>query len=61
MNSDGVNLHYYCSNFANLHIFSLTDISNFGLKYVILIYFSILHCLMQMLKSNKISINVCFV
>ena len=30
MNSDNVILHDYCSNFANLHIFSLTDESDFG-------------------------------
>ena len=30
MNSDSVNLHDYYSNFANLHIFSLIDVSDFG-------------------------------
>ena len=30
MNSDNVNLHDYDYNFANLQIFSLTYVSNFG-------------------------------
>ena len=30
MNSISVNLHNYCNNFTNLHIFNLTDVSDFG-------------------------------
>ena len=30
MNSGNVNLHDYNSNFANLHIFNFTDVSDFG-------------------------------
>ena len=29
MNCDSVILHYYYNNFANLHIFNLTDVSDF--------------------------------
>ena len=30
MNNIRVNLHDYCNNFANLHIFNLIDMSDFG-------------------------------
>ena len=30
MNNGNVNLHDYGCNFANLHIFNLTDVSDFG-------------------------------
>ena len=30
MNSVSLNLHVYCNNFANIHIFSLIDVGDFG-------------------------------
>jgi len=43
VNIISVNLHSYYNNFVNLHIFSLTDVGDFGAECVKLIYFSILH------------------
>ena len=42
MNSVGVNLHCYCSNFVNLHIFKLTDVCDFrpiSFKFILLRHF----------------------
>ena len=52
MNSISVNLHGYYNKFANLHIFNLTNGVILGAKCVKLSDFSILHCMMQMLKIN---------
>ena len=30
INSVNINLHSYCSNFVNLHIFNLIDVSDVG-------------------------------
>ena len=54
MNIVSVNLHSYYNNFVNLHIFCLTDVSDFGIECVKLIYFSILHWLMQMFQGEGI-------
>ena len=45
MNSVNVNLQNLFSNFANLHNFSMTDVSDFGIEYVkfdTLFYFALI-------------------
>ena len=36
MNSARVNLYSYCNNSANLHIFNLTNVSDFGIQMYII-------------------------
>ena len=43
MHSDFVNLDHYYNNFANLHIFNLIDMTDFGAYSVTSSCFSIFH------------------